>query len=111
MAADHASAGQEHLFQTSQPLLHGFSPREVASLIRGIDSQLVSIEYAENHGERALVYTFEVAGKRQPFCIAVPSTPIASIADLYPEAAPQELELQRRFGLAFQPPSAQADAL
>jgi hypothetical protein len=109
MAADPASAGQEQFFQASQPLLHGFSPREVASLIRGIDSQLVSIEYAKNVDERALVYTFEVAGKRQPFCIAVPSTPILSIADLYPEAAPQERELQRRFGLVFEPPSAEAE--
>lgn len=110
MAAHSASAGQEQPSQASNMLLHEFSPRQIASLIRRIDSQLVSIEYAENVDERALVYTFEVAGKRQPFCIAVPSTPIASIADLYPEAALQEQELQRRFGLAFQPPSAQADA-
>jgi hypothetical protein len=109
MAPDPASAGQEQLSQASQPLLHRFSPRQVASLIRGIDSQLVSIEYAKSVDERALVYTFEVAGKRQPFCIAVPSAPIASIADLYPEAAPQEQELQRRFGLVFEPPSAEAE--
>jgi hypothetical protein len=111
MAAESASAGQGQPLQAIDPLLHGFSPRQVASLIRGIDSRLVSIDYAENLGERTLVYTFEVAGKRQPFRIAVPGTPIGSIADLYPEAGAQERELQRRFGLEFQPPSAEAEML
>jgi hypothetical protein len=104
MAGESASAEPGQARQGSDPLLHGFSPRHVASLIREIDSRLVSIDYAESASQRALVYTFEVAGKRQPFRIAVPSNTIASIVDLYPEAAPQEQELQHRFGLVFQPP-------
>jgi len=111
MAADSAPAGHGQPLQGDDPLLHGFSPRQVASLIRGIDSRLVSIDYDESASERALVYTFEVAGKCQPFRIAVSGAPIASIADLYPEASPREQELQRRFGLVFQPPKAEAEIL
>jgi hypothetical protein len=105
MAADSVSTGPGQPQQGSEPLLHAFSPRQVAGLIRGIDSRLVGIDYAENMGERALVYIFEVAGKRQQFRIAAPGATVASIADLYPEAAPQEHELQHQFGLVFLPPS------
>jgi hypothetical protein len=107
MAADSASSEHGQPLQGSDPLLHSFSSRQVASLIRGIDSRLVSIDFIENASEPMLVYTFEVAGKRQPFRIALSSTPIASIADLYPEAASQEQGLHHRFGLVFQPPSAE----
>src|SRR5690242_19202852 len=111
MAADSASTRQGQPLQGIEPLLHSFSPRQVASLIRGIDSQLASIDYVENVGGHALVYTFEVAGKRQPFRIAAPGITIASIVDLYPEAAPHEQELHRRFGLVFQPPNAAEQTL
>lgn len=89
--------------QASAPL-KGFSPRQVAKLIRALDSRLASIEYERRAGEPVLTYTFEVAGKAQPFDIAVTSEALESIVDLYPDAAAHEQQLGQ-FGLMFHPPA------
>jgi hypothetical protein len=88
------------------PLLRSITAHQLAALIRGLDSRLLSIEYGELGGERALMYSFEVAGKRQPFYVALGGRRLGSIVDVYPEAGAQEEELRRRYGLVFQPPTA-----
>jgi arylformamidase len=95
--------------QPSKPnelLLRGLSPRQIAHMIRGLDSRLVSIDY-QSAEEPVLLYRFEVAGKTQGFSLVVRPESLFSIVDLYPEAAARERELARRFGLSFQLPEAE----
>src|SRR5690349_21309808 len=83
------------------------SPRQVAALIRGLDSRLVNITVEEVGAERTLVYTFELAGKLASFRLPLlPEASTESIVDFYREAEAQERELLERFGIEFQQPSA-----
>jgi hypothetical protein len=86
--------------QQEIPLLFGISPHEMAGAIRSLDSKLVGIEIDQS-AARMLIYTFTVGGKRQAFRLPIGTAPLESIADLYPEAAAREQELQRQYGLAF----------
>jgi hypothetical protein len=72
-------------------------------MIRALDSRLTDITYDASGTEPVLVYGFEVAGRREQFALAVTSERVTSIADLYPEAAARERELQKHFGLRFVP--------
>jgi len=82
----------------------GLSPRRVAGLIRALDSRLVGIEYDASGEAPTLVYIFELAGIIRQFAMAVRPGTLNSIADLYPEAAAYERDIERRCGLAFRPP-------
>ena len=106
MAAPEASEGQlhEHLV-SDEPLLLGVSVRRVAGAIRDLDSRLIGIELRSGTAESLLVYTFAVAGKTQAFRVPITSETVDSIADLYPEAAAREQELQRQIGVTFAPPA------
>lgn len=84
-------------------LLRGQSPRVIATVIRGLDSRLAGIEYEAAADEPALTYTFEVAGMRRAFRLAVAPPPLESLVDLFPEAAACERQLSERFGLRFEP--------
>jgi hypothetical protein len=92
------SASQENL------LVRTLSPRQLAVLIRSLDSRLTNIDYEQSADQPVLVYTFEVAGKSQTFRLVVRPESIESIIELYPEAAVWEQELLRQFGLVFRPP-------
>ena len=70
---------QERYLEQASVRLRGLSPREVAMLIRSLDSRLTGISYQQQAGEQLLIYTFEVAGKVQSFQVAV--TPDAIEAD------------------------------
>ncbi|MBK9713957.1 MAG: NADH-quinone oxidoreductase subunit C [Kouleothrix sp.] len=85
----------------SEPPLRELSARQLAGLIRALDSRLLGIAYDDSAGEPALVYSFEVAGKIQRFSLAVRPEGLTSIADLYPAAAAYERELAGWLGLAF----------
>jgi len=74
-----------------------------ARVIRRLGSSLVSIGYRQDDNLQMLVYTFDVAGKVQPFHVPVTDEPIESIVDLYPNASIYEQELHQT-GLRFQPP-------
>lgn len=89
--------------QTRIPL-YQFSPRRLAKTIRSLDSRLVSVVYEVHDGKPILIYTFEMAGKRQSFHVAATPSAIESICDLYPEAATFEHALGRH-GLSFHPPA------
>jgi hypothetical protein len=95
MAQDSSDAQER-----SPQVLRQFSPRQVALLIRALDSRLISIDYQPGADEGLLSYTFEVAGRQQTFRLAVPRDALESIADLYPEAAAHEQNLGQR-GLTF----------
>ena len=91
------------------PLLRAHSPRQIALMIRSLDSKLVRIELDDREGARALMYTFELAGERQTFRVAANSPTLPSIADLYPEAIPHERALAQQLGLQFHRKGFQAD--
>lgn len=90
--------------------LRELTPHQVAGMIRALDSRLTDIAYDTSGGEPVLVYRFDVAGRRETFELAAVPGRITSIADLYPEAAARERELQRRFGLQFAPPAPEPEA-
>lgn len=96
---------QERVLLDTMPTLHGFSPWQVASLIRALDSRLVRIDYDDHAGEPILQYHFEVAGKTQTFPITVKPETLISIGDLYAEAVAYEQDLSNRLGLVFRPPA------
>ena len=83
--------------------LRGLTPRHVAQTIYGLRGRLVSLVYTDHNGQRALVYTFEVAGKVESFRTAVVPEELESISDLYPEAAVLEHALGQ-IGLVFRRP-------
>jgi len=86
--------------EQDDPLLRELSPHQLARLIRSLDSRLVGIEY--DHRRDVLVYSFEVAGKKQAFPVAIEPAKLVSIVDVYPEAAGYERALRQQFGLTFQ---------
>jgi len=89
---------------TDRPPLTNISPREIAQLIRALDSKLAGIEYDDGGGAPVLVYSFEVAGRRETFVVPAKPGPLVSIGDLYPDAAARERELEARYGLTFHHP-------
>ena len=91
--------------ESDDPLLCGVSVRRIAGAIRSLDSRLIGIEPGGSAVAPLLVYTFAVAGKRQAFRLPIGAETVDSIADLYPEAAAREQELQRQIGVTFAPPS------
>jgi Ni,Fe-hydrogenase III component G len=97
MTADHANREKQHGVPLSE-----LSPQRIARMIRSLDSRLIGIAYDERGDVHVLVYTFEVAGKKQEFPVVVDPTKLVSIADLYPAAAEHEGALQEQFGLMFQ---------
>ncbi len=103
-AHDADTRGQARTSRQENGLLRMFSPRQLAMLIRSLDSRLTDIGYEQSAGESVLVYTFEVAGKHQTFRLVVRPGALESIIELYPEAAAWEQELLSKFGLVFQRP-------
>jgi Ni,Fe-hydrogenase III component G len=93
----------------AMPLLHNVPPRQIAKLIRGLDSALAGIEYDASGAAPVLVYSFEVAGRRERFAVPAQPDALVSIADLYPAAAAHERRLQRQYGLIFRRPADQPD--
>ena len=83
--------------------LRNLSPREVATVIRSLDSHLIQIAYEQAPDGNVLIYTFEVAGMRRSFRLALAPDELESIGDLYAEATVHEQRLVDQFGLAFTP--------
>jgi hypothetical protein len=104
MASDDPHDQEPRPAETYHGPLRELTPHQIAGMIRGLDSRLASIEYDDSTSEPVVVYRFEVAGRREAFAVAASAGPLTSIADLYPEAAAREREIQRRFGLHFRPP-------
>jgi len=102
MASDNQYAENRQPARAHGPLRE-LTPHQIAEMIRGLDSRLAGIEYDDSRDEPVLVYRFEVAGRQEEFAVAGAAS-LTSIADLYPEAAARERELQQRFGLRFGPP-------
>jgi hypothetical protein len=90
-------------------VLHNVAPRQIAKLIRGLDSKLADIEYDTSGDLPVLVYSFEVAGRREQFAVLARPDALVSIADLYPAATAHEHLLQQQFGLTFRQPDSQGD--
>jgi hypothetical protein len=101
-SSDHSDTSHE-LSAAHQLVLRELSSRQIAALIRSLDSRLTGIDYSERGGEPTLIYSFDVAGRQATF--GVPARALVSIADLYPEAAARERELQQQYGLTFRQPS------
>ena len=89
-------------------LLRQLTPRQIAEMIRALDSRLDSIEYDDSGGEPVLIYRFELAGRQEEFVVSAAGGQLTSVADLYPEADAREREIHRRFGLEFRPLDAQS---
>lgn len=88
------------------PRLNGVTPAQVASFMLDVGGRLVALD-ARAVADRALVvYTFDVAGKRQSFEVAVRDGAVESIAPLFPEAVGPEATLHERLGITFQTPGA-----
>lgn len=75
--------------------------RKAAGAIRSLDSRLERIIYLPRVPSPVLLYTFALAGREETFEVAVEPV-MASVADLYPAAAPLEAELAHRHGITFQ---------
>jgi hypothetical protein len=101
---DPSQSHSRHL-ESDEPLLDGVSVRRIAEAIRSLDSRLIGIEPGGSAVAPLLVYTFAVAGKTQAFRLPIGAETVDSIADLYPEAAAREQELQRQIGVTFAPRS------
>jgi hypothetical protein len=88
------------------PRLNGITPAQVASFMLDVGGRLVGLDARRDAGHPLVVYTFDVAGKRQSFEVAVRDGAVESIAQLFPEAAHPEAALHERLGITFQPPGA-----
>jgi hypothetical protein len=88
------------------PRLNGVTPAQVASFMLDVGGRLVGMDAGADAGHSLVVYTFEVAGKRQSFEVAVRDGAVESIAQLFPEAKRPEAALHERLGISFRPPGA-----
>lgn len=99
MASPNDSATSSHVADNLE--LDGISLRQVARVIHGLNSRLLSVTEQWRGATLVLVYTFDVAGKQQSFCVPISGVTIESIADLFPEATAQEQAVRLRHGLTF----------
>ena len=86
------------------PRLNGVTPAQVASFMLDVGGRLIALDARDDADRPLVVYTFDVAGKRQSFEVAVGGGAVESIAQLFPEAAHPEAVLHERLGITFQPP-------
>jgi hypothetical protein len=106
MASDDLYAAERRPAATAHGPLRELTSRQIAVMIRGLDSRLAGIDYDGSASEPVLVYRFDVAGRQEAFAVAAVAGSLMSISDLYPEADAYERALQQRFGLRFRPPGA-----
>jgi hypothetical protein len=99
---DPLRAAEGPIERGSSARLDGVTPAQVASFMLDVGGRLVALDARADDDRPLVVYTFEVAGKRQSFEVVVRDGTVESIAPLFPEAACPEGELHQRLGITFQ---------